>query len=587
MSQIFGRVDADGTFKAIEARSTATDSAGHWSAIVDGKPHWRDAALARIAEEFGPAHALLEARERFGERGIFDQLHGAYALALVDSRSTAAILAVDRMGRRPLCYTVTQAGALVFASSADIVAAQADNGRQLDPQALYNYLFFHVVPGPESAYKGVRKLSPGQRLSWSRDACTVDYYWLPEFVEDEAGDIEDLSAALRQTLQESVERCQPDAFTGAFLSGGLDSSTVAGMAARSGDGAVVAYSIGFSAEGYDEMEYARLAAHHFGMPLKEYYVTPEDIVETIPKIATAYAEPFGNSSAVPAYVCARFAREDGKTAMLAGDGGDELFAGNERYAKQMLFQHYEKLPRWLRTAVIEPLLVELPVSKWTPPTRKLRSYIEQARVSMPARLQTYNFVERETPETIFADSFLGTVDTRAPHANMQQTYDAAPCETMLHRMLFLDWKLTLADSDLPKVNRMCEIAGIEVHYPMLDDELIALSTRVPPALKLKGSNLRRFYKHALKDFLPAQTIAKQKHGFGLPFGVWLKTHKGLGDLVYGSLENLKARGIFRDAFIDELVATHRSGHAAYYGGMLWVMMMLEQWLMVHAPEYRG
>ncbi|MEL7450179.1 MAG: asparagine synthase-related protein [Pseudomonadota bacterium] len=585
MSRLFARVAADGAVEAIDAPSSAVDEAGQRHALVAGQPAWTDSELARLASDRGPAHALLAAHERFGDRAL-DHMRGAFAVALVDGKNRSGMLAIDRMGRCALCYTVTGTGELAFGTDADAVAIHATGGRRLDVQMLFSYLFFHVIPGPESAYQGVSKLGPGQRLTWQGASHKVDYHWLPAFDDSGPADMDALAEELRQTLADAVARCNPDGTTGAFLSGGLDSSTVAGMAARS-DSDVVAYSIGFSAEGYDEMEYARLAARHFKLPLKEYYVTPEDIVETIPKIADSYPEPFGNSSAVPAFVCARFAREDGKTAMLAGDGGDELFAGNERYAKQELFQYYDRLPGWLRRAVMEPLLLGLPLTKWTPPTRKLRSYIEQARVSMPSRLQTYNFVEREGPGQIFSDAFLAKVEPQAAHANMQERYDAAPTANMLHQMLFLDWKLTLADNDLPKVSRMCELAGIDVHYPMLDDALVELSTRVPPKMKLKGSDLRHFYKFALKDFLPHETITKEKHGFGLPFGVWLKTHKGLGELVYGSLENLKSRGIFRDAFIDELVATHRGGHAAYYGGMLWVMMMLEQWLQAHAPELRG
>jgi asparagine synthase (glutamine-hydrolysing) len=164
---------------------------------------------------------------------------------------------------------------------------------------------------------------------------------------------------------------------------------------------------------------------------------------------------------------------------------------------------------------------------------------------------------------------------------LRDTYERAPSNSLLNRMLYLDWKLTLADNDLRKVNRMCELADIKVRYPLLDHDIVELSTRVPPSSKLKGLKLRYFYKNALKEFLPSEVINKSKHGFGLPFGEWLKTSPKLQELIYSSLHRLKLRKVFRDDFLDQLIETHRHGHAAYYGTMVWVLVMLEEWLQQH------
>ncbi|MDV3243059.1 MAG: asparagine synthase C-terminal domain-containing protein, partial [Methylocaldum sp.] len=152
----------------------------------------------------------------------------------------------------------------------------------------------------------------------------------------------------------------------------------------------------------------------------------------------------------------------------------------------------------------------------------------------------------------------------------------------LNRMLYLDWKITLHDNDLVKVNRMCELAGVEVAYPMLDDAVIELSCRIPSKTKLKANNLRWFYKRAVHGFLPAEIINKSKHGFGLPFGIWLQNHEELKALAYGSIQQLKGRGYFRAEFLDHAIAMHQSVHAAYYGELIWVLMMLEQWFQTHA-----
>src|SRR5262245_25167546 len=242
--------------------------------------------------------------------------------------------------------------------------------------------------------------------------------------------MEELAQALQTTLRKAVRDCRPDETTADFLSGGLDSSTVCGFHREIAGRATPAYTIGFGAEGYDEMRYARIAGQHFGLDLREHYITPDDIAGSMRDIARAYDEPFGNSSAVPTFACARRAHGDGMRVMLAGDGGDEIFAGNDRYARQSLFEHYWRLPAALRSGLVEPLILGLPVSRWTPPTRKLRSYVEQARVPMPARLETYNFIHRMTPQALFEPAFLARVDTARPPAILDASYGDAPAATL-------------------------------------------------------------------------------------------------------------------------------------------------------------
>jgi len=201
---------------------------------------------------------------------------------------------------------------------------------------------------------------------------------------------------------------------------------------------------------------------------------------------------------------------------------------------------------------------------------------------MPERTERYNFLLRVPSENVFAEDFLGSVDTGRPLQALRDTYRDSSGNHLTNRMLQLDWKFTLADNDLRKVSHMCEIAGIRVCYPMLDDDVVALSNRILPQLKVRGLKLRYFFKHALRDFLPPEILAKSKHGFGLPFGEWLKNSSELQDVIYGSLTDLKSRRIVRSEFVDHLIDTHRAGHAAYYGTMIWVLAMLEQWLRQHS-----
>ncbi|MFZ5512304.1 MAG: asparagine synthase-related protein, partial [Pseudomonadota bacterium] len=262
-------------------------------------------------------------------------------------------------------------------------------------------------------------------------------------------------------------------------------------------------------------------------------------------------------------------------------GGDELFGGNARYAKQHQFDLYRRVPAVLRQGVLEPLLLGLPGIDGLPLARKAKSYIQQASMPMPARYESYNLLERLGPENVFTGDFLASVDRAAPLALMDSVYGSAHAHSLINRMLALDAKFTLADNDLPKVTRMCELAGVDVAFPMLHESVVDLSLALPPRLKLNGTRLRYFFKEALRGFLPDEIITKEKHGFGLPVGLWLQTHAPLNRLAADALTSLKDRHIVRPEFIDGLLNTHLRSHAGYYGTMVWILMMLELWLQVH------
>ena len=548
-----------------------------------GQPEWTEEPLANKAREEGHGAALAMAHAEYGSR-FLQALRGPFAFALIDTSTDTVMLGTDRMGRYPLYYAEIDDG-LVFGSSASIVLANTtptDEAAQaaLQAQGLYDYVYFHMVPSPHSIFGGLKKLPAGHLLLCSENQCVVSNYFRPVFREQSPVSFASLGAELKTQLKSAVEHCiEPDVTVGAFLSGGLDSSSVAGMLAEICPNNAHAFSIGFSAKGYDEMAYARLTAKHFGIQLHEYYVTPEDVVKALPMVAASYDEPFGNSSALPAYFCAKLAAENGIQCLLAGDGGDELFGGNERYIKQRVFENYQKFPAGLRHTFIEPLINALPNA--IPLAGKAKSYLQQANIPLPDRLQSYNFLHRHAANDIFNDEFLATVDTQTPLQLLRETYHRATDASTLNKMLYLDWQYTLADNDLRKVSHMCELAGVDVAYPMLDDGLIDLSCRVPSDWKIKGNDLRHFYKAALKGWLHDDTINKKKQGFGLPFGVWMETHKPLQEMAYDHLLNLKKRQFFKPTFIDQTIDLHRNQHAAYYGELIWILMVLEMWLVQH------
>lgn len=548
---------------------------------VSGSIDWLDYKLADTQLKRGPGAALLQAYREHG-RQLLALAGGRFALFVWDGAHRRGLVACDRFCQMPLYWAQAADGDLVFGPTATAVRDLLGGSAGLSDQAIFNYLYFHMVPGPATVFEGVGKLMAAHALVHEDGHWKASRYWEPEFREHQDASPGEAAEEMLGLLASSTARLADGADSGAFLSGGLDSSTVAGLLARHSPHPKT-YSIGFDADGYDEIAYARLASEHFDTDFNTYYVTPDDVVAELPTIAAAYDEPFGNSSALPAYFCARLAAADGRTRLLAGDGGDELFAGNERYAKQQVFERYALLPRWGRERLLEPLLHDL-LPEGLPLVGKARSYIQQAKIPLPDRLQTYNFLNRFGVDNILDEGLRGAVDTGLPAQLDRDLYHHPRQASRLNRMLYLDWHHTLADNDLRKVNRMCQLAGIQVEYPMLDDRLVEFSTRVSSQRKMRGGRLRDFYKRAVAGFLPPEIINKSKHGFGLPFGVWMAEHPGLQQLAGDSLERMKRRRYVKPGFIDEVLRLHRELHAGYYGEFIWVLVMLELWLTAQGYE---
>ena len=482
-------------------------------------------------------------------------------------------MAVDRFAIQSLCYRQVD-GAIRFAARADDLA---DSETPIDPQAIFDYLYFHVIPSPRTIFKGIYRLPPGHYAVFENGRLTVEPYWAPSFEELKKPSFDSLKDEFRQLLHDAVSTQLDGTKPACFLSGGTDSSTVAGMAALASGKTVATYSIGFDAQGYDEMEFARIAAKHFKTEHHEYYVTPADLVNSMSAMAAHFDQPFGNSSALPAYYCAKMAREDGVHKLLAGDGGDELFGGNSRYAKQRVFGWYDRVPRILQKGLMEPLLGTRAAAAATL-TRKAGSYVEQARVPMPDRLQMYNLIMRLGAESVLSPAMMAQVDLGLPLQQQREVWQTPAQCSDLNRELAFDWRYTLAESDLPKVLGATGFAGVGVGFPMLDNELLAFSMKLPTQYKLKGLQLRWFFKEALRGFLPDEILAKKKQGFGLPFGVWANRTPTLKALAIESLEGLAARGIVRADFVRTLLTHRLPEHPGYFGEMVWILMMLEQWL---------
>jgi asparagine synthase (glutamine-hydrolysing) len=504
---------------------------------------------------------------------FYNQLAGQFFILIFDSALELLHLAVDQMGIQT-CYYSKQNGCLYISESLDLIKNTEGIDCTVSKQAIFNYFYFHCIPAPATIYSECSKLEPGKAASFSPDG-SVNFTSLfhPEFTSDYRNPL------LQQTkcldLIDDAVKGYVSRDCGAFLSGGLDSSTVAGMLSRHQPGART-FSIGFEAPDYDETPYAKLTAKHFGTQHDVLYLTAEHAAEEIVTIAQYFEEPFGNSSAMAAYFCAKFAKSHGVDSLLAGDGGDELFAGNSHYAKQKQFEMFCQAPTWLKS-LLRSLFTNKALSR-LPLFRKAASYINQADIPLPDRIEVYSFVHQFGVANMFSPDFLSQVNPDQPLLQQQSRYRECTSEDAVDRMLYFDWKFTLADNDLVKVKKMCELAGVAVHFPLLDKAVVDFSCEIPASVKLPGFKLRDFYKKACSGFLADATLTKSKHGFGLPFGLWMKENEQLMKLTIDCLESFRARNIVSDTLIDTALKSHRSVHAGYYGELIWLMVTLELWL---------
>jgi asparagine synthase (glutamine-hydrolysing) len=286
---------------------------------------------------------------------------------------------------------------------------------------------------------------------------------------------------------------------------------------------------------------------------------------------------------VPTLVCAEFAQSHGINRLLAGDGGDEIFTGNARYQKQKIFELYFAIPKVLRSSLIEPLFASR--GKSSPlgrgPLRKITRYVDQALIPLPDRLETHNLLQMVKLAEVLEPDFMASINAGGPFEMMRHEWGALGDAHYQDKMLHLDWKLTLADNDLRKVSEMTNLAGVEVCYPLLDNDIVDLATSIPAGVRMPGMRLRHFFRESVRAFLPEETLAKSKHGFGLPFGEWARVDPSLREITMDALTGLRKRRILRDGFLVDVQRQHMEDHAGFYGNMIWVLMMLELWLDAH------
>ncbi len=510
-----------------------------------------------------------------GWRGRFVQLvwraGEGRVIALTDHFSTLSLFAM-------------QSGqTLYLASDLRLLTALAACDRSIDPVAVYHYLNLGCVPAPVSICRGIRRVEPGTRLVFERGRLSFERYFVPEYPQDFDGDEAALTKALRDRIVASVHDYRPsDADPwGCFLSGGTDSSSIVSILAREDTRKVRAFSIGFAEEGYDELGFAKLAADACGAESITAQVSRAQTTELLERIVAAYDEPFGNASAVPTLACADLAADHGGTrVMVAGDGGDEIFGGNQRYAKDHVMETYYRLPGPIKA--IGNAVKRTVHGGRSHFLNRVENFFERASLPNPDRFYTDDSFASDHYDELLAPAFRAAVPRDSSLEWMRHVYalgrDAAP----LHRIMRLDLMNAIAQNDLVKVHGACKSRGITVRFPYLDPALVAFTGRLPARYKVRGTDKRYLFKRAMAGILPEATIRKKKQGFGLPTAVWLRHDPAFQALVRDVLFDQRARerGWFEPAFIEKLIAEHIAG-SWDYSSEIWRLLVLELWLRKH------
>lgn len=519
--------------------------------------------------------AIVHAYDQFGA-DCPKHLRGMFAFAIWNERAQELFLARDRVGKKPLLYAHVN-GNLIFGSEFSALLLHPEVSRDIQPEALDYYLSFMCIPAPLTAYKAIRKLEPGHWLRWRKGEIEQQRYWQPDFTkkldisEEEAGErtVEILREAVRVRLMSEVP-------LGAFLSGGIDSSAVVALMAQESSERVKTFSIGFDEQDFSELHHARRIAEHVGAEHHEFIVRP-DAVEVLPILVEHYGEPYADSSAVPTYYVARETRKH-VTVALNGDGGDESFAGYERYIAMGLTEKYRRVPSFLRESVIKETVNLIPSS----PTK--RSRLKSAKrlleaVSLP-RVDRYthwvSVFNEQTKQPLYSDFFRQQTQAANPTGLLAEWFKRANGIGILDAMLLTDQMTYLPNDLLVKVDIATMAVSLEARSPFLDHHVIEFAASLPQDLKLRRLTSKYLLKKVLRKLLPSENLNRRKMGFGVPIGHWFrgKMQPFLREVVLS--EKAMRRGLFKPEAVRQLIELHARGERDY-SHQLWTLLMLELW----------
>ena len=506
-------------------------------------------------------------------------LRGMFAFALWDQTNRTLLLARDHLGQKPLFFYQDDERFL-FGSEVKAILASGLVQPQIDLEGLWHYVSMRFLPDRYTLFKGIRKLPAGTLLCFQNGRCRLERYWNVDFTRKlRAGEAE-IVDGLDHLLQETVAmHLLSDVRVGAFLSGGIDSSLVSALMATAGQGAqpVPVFSIGVQEQSFDELPYARMVAARYGLEAHEQ-VVEADLIRLLPVMVHHMdepADPFG----VGVYLVSRLARETVKV-VLTGDGGDENFAGYDRFVGQRLLDYYCLLPAWFRRQVAQRLIERLPESfGYKSLAQKARWFNEMSFFSGAERyaesMSALRFTQ-EAKQALFTRAAQSGIEDYDSTRKIVEFFEAENVDHVVDRMLYTDLMTRMPDHLLVTVDRMSMAHSLETRSPLIDHKVVEYAASIPGDLKLKGNRLKYLLRKVAGRYLPDELITRQKQGFAFPLGIWMRTE------LRQFMQNLFAEsrmielGIFDAGYVRQLIDEHLSGRRDH-NYRLWLLMNLEVW----------
>lgn len=513
--------------------------------------------------------------QEYGEDFV-DHINGMFAIALWDSRLKKLILARDRFGEKPLYYGVFD-NKLIYASEPKALLAHPSVKPELDLDALRHYLSYDYVPAPRSIYKGISKLPAAHVLTVENGDVKTRRYWDLDWTQSESGPLDERASELRDLLSDAVRmRLVSDVPLGILLSGGIDSSTVAAFATQHATERVKTFSIGFEEDSFDESKYARQVARHLDTEHYEDKLSAATAGDLISEIGKWLDEPMSDGSLIPTYLLARFVRKH-VTVALGGDGGDELFAGYPMYYAHQVTRKYLKVPGFLRSGLIEPVVNALPVStKNMSFDYKAKRFVRGANLEPVERHHTWfgSFAAADHERVLTRD----VLDHSSGdiYADARELLAGSNAHDEIEQMQQLDISYYLAEDILSKVDRAAMAVSLETRAPFLDPRVGRFAASIPVEYKLRGSKGKYILKKAVGPLLPAAILNRSKKGFGIPIAAWLKGR--LNPLMHDLLDEKRVhkQGLFNASYVSQLIVEHERGDASHHK-QLWTLLVFQLW----------
>ncbi|MBD3384869.1 asparagine synthase (glutamine-hydrolyzing) [candidate division KSB1 bacterium] len=515
---------------------------------------------------------IIHAYEEYG-LDCAAKLNGMFAFAVWDEPKQRLLLVRDRIGIKPLYYSLQPDG-IIFASEIKSILQNPGVSRQIDRKALDNFLTFEYIPSHRTIFTEIQKLPPAHYLVYEKGHSQIRSYWSFQYSAS-SDNREDLAEEMVALLQDAVKiRLMSDVPLGAFLSGGLDSSTIVALMCRASQ-SVKTFSIGFGDPTYNELPYARTIANHFNTEHYEEFITP-DILSLTERLVRILDEPFGDFSVFPTFLVSQMARKH-VTVVLSGDGGDELLAGYDTYVAARMAGTYNKLPRWLRKKMIEPAIRRLP------PTDKKKGLINRSRrfvegLMLPDHLQHVRwmiFLQQAEKDQLYSKAFRESIRNENPYDFIEEKFTRSTSRIPLDQQEFVDTHTYLVDDILVKVDRMSMANSLEARVPFLDHRFVEFAATIPAHLRL-GKTSKYLLKYAFRDVLPASILNRGKEGFSTPIKHWMKSELRplMQDMLSPSM--IQKTGFFDYQTVEQLMTEHIEG-IENHSHRLWALMIFQMW----------